>query len=74
MLDRQAQSTAHSHQLAKDDPVDFQHPQAQVEQAKGVIVVVGINFGQQSGRASVRREELDHGLRIEVRFCKDSRP
>jgi hypothetical protein len=35
-----------------------------------VVVVVGINLGQQPGRAGVRREQLDHGLRIEVRVLQ----
>jgi hypothetical protein len=39
-----------------------------------VVVVVGINLGQQPGRAGVRREQLDHGGRIEVGFSNDSRP
>jgi hypothetical protein len=35
-----------------------------------VVVVVGINLGQQPGRAAVRREQLDHGRRIEVRVLQ----
>jgi hypothetical protein len=39
-----------------------------------VVVVIGINLGQQPGRAGIRREQLDHGRRIEVRVLQDSRP
>ena len=42
----------------------------QVAKTEGMVVVIGINLGQQPGRAGVRREQLDHGGRIEVRVLQ----
>ncbi len=69
-LDRQAQPAAHRRQLAQADPADFRLSQARVAKTEGAVVVVGINLGQQPGRAGVRREQLDHGRRIEVRVLQ----
>lgn len=66
-LDRQAEASAHGCQLLQTDPAEFGFSQAQVAQAEGMVVIVRVDLGQQLGRAGIRREQLDHGCRIEVR-------
>jgi len=73
-LDRQAQSAAHGRQLVQAEPADFRHTRPQAAKPKGMVVVIGINLGQQPRRAGIRHEQLDHGYPIESGLSKDSRP
>lgn len=46
-FDRQALPSAQGRDFLQTDPADLRHPQAQIAKPERMVVVIGINLGQQ---------------------------
>lgn len=65
-LNRQSELPAQTGDFAQSDGAVLGEAKAKVAEAPEDVLVVRVNGGDEPGAASVRREQFDHGPRVEL--------